>query len=135
MGSCPLLEYVEQIPPVNCRQWVASVGLVTMQSYKKSGTHLFCGHWNGSPVEIGVTEVLHDVPSSEQLHFHDYHEYYVILEGEGALEVDNSIIRLEAGSTVMVEPGEKHQVVAVGRDGIRWVIIKERSIPDSKHIV
>ena len=105
-----------------------------MRTYNKSGTHLFCGHWNGSPVEIGLTELLLDVPETEQLHYHNYHEYYVILEGSGHLEVDGSVVPLEAGATVMVEPGERHQVVDVGPDGIRWVIIKERSEPDSTHV-
>jgi hypothetical protein len=41
---------------------------------------------------------------------------------------------LQAGATVMVEPGERHRVVSVGPMGIRWVIIKERLEPDSKHI-
>lgn len=104
-----------------------------MKTYKKAGTHLYCGHWNGSPVEIGVTELLTDVPGTECMHYHDYHEYYVVLEGEGCLEVDGSLVSLSAGSTVMVEPGEKHRVVSVGPMGIRWVIIKERSEPDSKH--
>lgn len=108
---------------------------VPMKTYTKSGTHLFCGHWNGSPVEIGLTELLLEVPPTECLHCHDYHEYYVILEGDGDLEVEGSIIALVAGSTVMVEPGEKHRVVAVGPAGIRWVIIKERSEPNSKHEV
>jgi hypothetical protein len=36
----------------------------------------------------------------------------------------------------MVEPGEKHRVVSVDPEvGVRWVIIKERSAPDSKHVV
>jgi mannose-6-phosphate isomerase-like protein (cupin superfamily) len=106
-----------------------------MKTYAKSHSHLLCGHWNGSPVEIGVTELLTRVPESECLHYHDYHEYYVILEGEGSLQVEGSIVPLQAGSAVMVEPGERHQVASVGPNGIRWVIIKERSIPDSKHIV
>lgn len=75
------------------------------------------------------------MPATECLHYHDYHEYYVVLEGEGGLEVEGSVVSLSAGSTVMVEPGEKHQVVAVGPEGIRWVIIKERSLPGSKHVV
>ena len=58
-----------------------------MKTYRKSGTHLFCGHWNGSPVEIGVTELLREVPPTERLHYHDYHEYYVVLEGGGSLTV------------------------------------------------
>ena len=106
-----------------------------MRTYSKEGTHLFCGHWNGSPVEIGVTEVLTRVPQSECLHFHDYHEYYLVLEGDGMLQVEGQEVRLTAGQTVMVEPGEKHRVTAVGASGIRWVIIKERSEPDSKHVV
>ena len=106
-----------------------------MKLYQKSGTHLLCGHWNGSPVEIGVTDLLRDVPPTEQMHYHDYHEYYVILEGSGALEVDGTVVPLDAGRTIMVEPGEHHRVIEVGDAGIRWVIIKERSIPDSKHVV
>lgn len=105
-----------------------------MKTYQKSGTHLHCGHWNGSPVEIGVTEVLRSVPATEALHYHDYHEYYVVLEGNGALEVDGQVVAMAAGSTLMVEPGEKHKVAAVGAAGIRWVIIKERSEPNSKHL-
>ena len=106
-----------------------------MKTYTKSGTHLFCGHWNASPVEIGVTELLTEVPATEALHYHDYHEYYVILEGDGSLEVEGITVPLAAGTGAMVEPGERHKVVGVGNEGIRWVIIKERSEPDSKHVV
>lgn len=106
-----------------------------MEVFEKSGTHLFCGHWNGSPVEIGLTEILFEVPETECLHFHDYHEYYVVLHGSGVLEVDGHNVPLQEGTTVMVQPGEHHQIVDVGSDGIRWVIVKERSEPDSKHVV
>jgi mannose-6-phosphate isomerase-like protein (cupin superfamily) len=71
------------------------------------------------------TELMH--PENHYLRF--------ILEGEGSLEVEGSVVALLAGETAMVEPGERHQVVSVGPVGIRWVIIKERSEPDSKHIV
>ncbi len=106
-----------------------------MKTYVKEGSHLFCGHWNGSPVEIGLTETLYNVPETEQRHYHDYHEYYVVLDGDGTLEVEGSLVPLVAGTTVMVEPGEKHRVVAVGASGIRWLIVKERSEPYSKHVV
>ena len=106
-----------------------------MKSYRRTDSHLFCGHWNGSPVEIGLTETLTGVPATECLHYHDYHEYYVVLEGSGMLEVEGREVPLTAGETLMVEPGERHQVIAVGPEGIRWVIIKERSEPDSKHVV
>jgi hypothetical protein len=35
---------------------------------------------------------------------------------------------------VMVEPGERHQVVAIGEGGARWIVIKERSEADSKNV-
>ena len=106
-----------------------------MKTYIKSGTHLVCGHWNSSPIEIGLTDLLLEVPATERLHYHEYHEYYIVLEGDGSLEVEGVNVALQAGSTIMVEPGEKHRVVAVGSSGIRWVIIKERSEPNSKHVV
>ncbi len=34
----------------------------------------------------------------------------------------------------MVEPGERHRVVSVGEAGARWVVIKERSEPDTKYV-
>lgn len=108
-----------------------------MRTYKSSGSHLFCGHWNGSPLEIGfLPEPLTKVPSSEALHYHDYHEYYVVLEGRAELEVEGQTVPLRGNTVVMVEPGEKHRIVFVDPEvGARWVIIKERSEPDSKHVV
>lgn len=51
-----------------------------MRLYKPSDSHLFCGHWNGSPLEIGFMPMcLKKVPTSERLHFHDYHEHGVII--------------------------------------------------------
>jgi mannose-6-phosphate isomerase-like protein (cupin superfamily) len=108
-----------------------------MRIYEPTGSHLFCGHWNGSPLEIGLTPApLKKTPDSERLHYHDYHEYYVVLEGRAALEVEGRTVPLRRGTVVMVEPGEKHRVVAVDAElGARWVIVKERSEPDSKHVV
>jgi mannose-6-phosphate isomerase-like protein (cupin superfamily) len=102
-----------------------------MRTYNKRTTHLFCGHWNGSPVEIGEG-FLTAVPDSEVRHKHPYHEFYVVLEGEAELEVEGERVPLRAGSVVMVEPGEWHEVVSVSEQGARWVIIKERSEPNSK---
>lgn len=102
-----------------------------MRIYSDRTSHLFCGHWNGSPVEIGEA-YLTDVPSSEVRHKHPYHEFYVVLEGGAELEVEGKRVPLKAGSVVMVEPNEWHEVIAVSPQGARWVIIKERSEPDSK---
>lgn len=102
-----------------------------MQIYEKNNSHLFCGYWNGSPVEIGEG-YLTAVPESEAWHKHPYHEYYVVLEGEAQLEVREQIIPIRAGMVIMIEPNEWHQIVSVSDTGVRWVIIKERSEPNSK---
>ena len=107
-----------------------------MQIYRQRDSHLFCGHWNGSPVEIGVTSLLTQIPTTEVYHYHDYHEYYVVLEGRAALVVEAETVPLEAGTVVMVQPGERHRVSWVDPHvGVRWVIIKQCSAPNSKHIV
>ena len=95
-----------------------------MRVYEQGDTHLFCGHWNGSPLEIGITSLLRTVPDGEARHHHDYHEYYVVLEGSAELEVEGREIPLR----------ERHRVVSVAPGGVRWVIVKQRSEPDSKHV-
>ena len=104
-----------------------------MKIFKQTNSHLFSGHWNGSPLEIGLTDLITEVPTGEVYHSHDFCEYYLVLEGRGALLVEDTRVPLEAGSLIMVEPGEKHQVSEIDADdGIRWVIIKESSKPKSK---
>jgi len=107
-----------------------------MNIYRRVNGHLLCGHWNGSPVEIGLNGVMKSVPRGEAYHFHEYHEYYVILRGRGALNVEGRGVPLEADTVVMIPLGERHCVTWVDPDeGIQWVIIKERSAPDSKMVV
>lgn len=103
-----------------------------MRVFEQGESHLICGHWNGSPVEIGVTRLLTAPPPSEMEHSHEYHEYYVVLEGEAELRVEGHPVPLRAGSVVMVEPCERHHVASVSPKGVRWVLIKERSLPNSK---
>lgn len=106
-----------------------------MKIFPKTKGHLFCGHWNSSPVEIGLTGVMKAMPRNEVYHYHDYHEYYLILQGRGILHIEGRDVPLEANTLVMVQPGERHRVLWVDPDeGIQWVIIKERSAPNSKVI-
>jgi len=67
-----------------------------------------CGHWNGSPLEIGM--------------------------GSAELEVEGKQVPLHAGTVVMIEPGERLHVTSVGTEGARWVVIKERSEPNTKYV-
>lgn len=109
-----------------------------MKLYEKSpasgdGPAWICGHWNGSPLAIG-TGLRTEVGAGEVRHHHPYCEYYVVLEGAAELEVEGQRVPLRAGMVVMVEPGEWHQVVAVGEAGARWVVIQEQSAPNTKFV-
>lgn len=108
-----------------------------MQIYHKSvasgdGPAWICGHWNGSPLAIGMG-LRTEVGDGEVRHYHPYREYYVVLEGAAELEVEGTLVPLRAGMVVMVEPGEWHQVISVAETGARWVVIQERSEPDTKY--
>jgi mannose-6-phosphate isomerase-like protein (cupin superfamily) len=76
------------------------------------------------------------VPAGEANHYHDFHEYYVVLHGRATLRVEGKDVPLEAGIVVMVQPGERHRVIWIDPDvGARWIVIKERSTPDGKIVV
>jgi quercetin dioxygenase-like cupin family protein len=92
-----------------------------------------CGHWNGSPLEIG-TGLRSEVGAREARHYHPYCEYFVVLEGTAELEVEGRPVPLRPGMVVMIEPGERHKVASVGAAGARWVVIKERSAPGTKYL-
>lgn len=108
-----------------------------MRVYQESESPWRCGHWNGSPLEIGVTEEnMRRVRPHEAYHYHDFHEYYVVLHGRATLCVEGEDVPLAAGMVVMVQPGERHRVTWIDPDdGARWVVVKERSTPDGKIVV
>lgn len=109
-----------------------------MQIYQKSVENAdepawICGYWNGSPLEIGAG-FRTEVGPHEVRHYHPYREYFVVLDGVADLEVDGRHIALRAGMVVMIEAGEWHHITAVQAPGARWVVIKERSAPNTKYI-
>ena len=107
-----------------------------MKLYEKGKSHLLCGHWNGSKIEIGLTENLKSIPGANELHYHTYREYYLIIEGRGSIQVEDRIISLSKDTLLAVDPYEKHKWHSIDPShGIRWVIIKEESRPDSKIVV
>ncbi len=107
-----------------------------MRVYERAENPWVCGHWNGSPVEVLISAIFRAVPASEVNHYHEYHEYYVVLHGRATLRVEGEDVPLMAGTVVMVQPGERHRVTWVDPDGgVQWVVVKERSVPDGKIVV
>ena len=104
-----------------------------MEIYHKTGDFLVCGYLNGSPLEIIVPELMTEVYRNEVYHYHPYHEYYIILQGRARLKVEGREAPMEAGTIIMVAPGERHRVTWVDPDmGVKWIVVKERSAPDTK---
>jgi mannose-6-phosphate isomerase-like protein (cupin superfamily) len=105
--------------------------------YEETESPWRCGHWNGSPIEIGLTKgTITHIRADEVYHYHDFHEYYVVLHGRATLYVEGKDVPLEAGCVVMVQPGERHRVIWIDPDtGAQWIVIKERSVPDGKIVV
>ena len=53
-----------------------------------------------------------DISVDAQTHYHrKMTEIYVVLEGEGSLEVDGDIVLLTPMTSVMIQPGCKHRAV------------------------
>lgn len=106
-----------------------------MKVYSKtgSGPAWICGHWNGSPLEIGMG-LRKEIGNNEVMHSHPYREYYIAIEGEAQLQVGHDQVRLTPGSVMMVEPGEEHMVSSIAKDGAFWIVVKERSEPGTKVI-
>ena len=64
----------------------------------------------GAPASVHVVEIEEDA----RCHYHKrMTEIYVILEGEGHLELDGVVVPVQPMTTVMIKPGCRHR--AVGR--------------------
>ena len=68
----------------------------------------------GDQPEATATVHLVDIAEEPIAHHHAEHtEFYVILEGEGHLELDGEMVPVRPLTTVMIKPGCRHR--AVGR--------------------
>jgi mannose-6-phosphate isomerase-like protein (cupin superfamily) len=66
------------------------------------------------PENDAATVHLVDIRQDAQVHYHKEHtEIYLILEGEGHLELDGARVPVRPFSTVLIRPGCRHR--AVGR--------------------
>jgi mannose-6-phosphate isomerase-like protein (cupin superfamily) len=66
------------------------------------------------PENDAATVHIVDIRQDAQVHYHKEHtEIYLILEGEGHLELDGARVPVRPFSTVLIRPGCRHR--AVGR--------------------
>lgn len=74
-----------------------------------------CGHTRRAfvaPDNATATVHLLDVESDAQVHYHKtLTEIYLILEGEGEMELDGARLPVKPMSTVMIKPGCRHRAI------------------------
>jgi mannose-6-phosphate isomerase-like protein (cupin superfamily) len=73
-------------------------------------------------LEVGVYELVAPEPDHQQPHEDD--EVYVVLEGHGALEVEDRRVELTEGQAVFVPAGAEHRFV--GYEQLSVLVIFER---------
>jgi len=62
----------------------------------------------GTPASVHVVEILEDA----RTHYHKkMTEIYVILEGEGHLELDGQLIPVKPLTSIMIRPGCRHRAI------------------------
>ncbi len=65
-------------------------------------------------------------------HFHrSIHEYYIVLDGEATIFINDKKIRLKPKSVVIVEPGEIHSITDATND-FKVILIMEKFVPNDK---
>lgn len=63
-------------------------------------------------MEPGQRSHSYDGPDGRDYHVHEDCEAFVVLEGRGLVEVDQSSHPIGVGDIVIIEPGEDHHLVA-----------------------
>ena len=62
----------------------------------------------GAPASVHFV----DIEEDSRAHYHkQMTEFYVILEGEGHLELDGAMVPVAPGTTIMIRPGCRHRAV------------------------
>jgi mannose-6-phosphate isomerase-like protein (cupin superfamily) len=61
-------------------------------------------------------------------HYHrETTEVYYILEGRGRMELDDDLVDIEPGLTILIEPNTRHRLIS--REGVRTIVF---SVPAFK---
>jgi len=71
---------------------------------------LCCGEFS-NPVYIRYSSRYKETnpkPISKYLHIHDYYELVMVIDGDQAMNIDNSIYMLNPGDIIVMRPGEPH---------------------------
>ena len=57
-----------------------------------------------------------DGPDGRDWHVHDDYELFIILQGRGNLEVNQTVYPVRCGDVIIIEPGEDHHLISDSQD-------------------
>ncbi len=66
-------------------------------------------------LEPGQRSHSNDGPDGRDYHVHDDCEAFVILEGQGSIEVNKALYPIGVGDIIIIEPGEDHHLISGGQ--------------------
>jgi mannose-6-phosphate isomerase-like protein (cupin superfamily) len=80
-------------------------------------THCPCGEtrraFTEDPDKIASIHMV-DIKQDSELHYHKIMtEIYLVLEGEGHMELDGELIPVRKGSTILIKPGCRHRAIGI----------------------
>ena len=95
-----------------------------MKQFNTDKNGWYCGFWNNSPLAINFIPRKELYPH-EKLHYHkDFYEYYLVIDGEMTLIVNQKEFYLKKHDLLMIEAGEIHRVINLGPGGCNYVNCK-----------
>ncbi len=85
-------------------------------------SHLLLGAGQFGSQNLAVTWVEGEPGSEQALHFHDGREQvYVVVQGTGAMTVDDEVQEVGPGTAILVPPGAYHSIRNVGEGKLIYV--------------
>lgn len=104
------------------------------QAKGKDGEFYF-GDYDAIDISISYAHITPD-SLSDSLHYHKKaQEYYIVIAGTGLLEVEGHMVELQENTVVMVEPGEKHRIIAATSDILDVLVIATPKIDGDKVMI
>ena len=115
-----------------------------MKIYKKQSKSLresenyYFGNYGEIPIGVSFATINESNKNEikDKLHYHvKSNEFYIILEGEGILEIEGKEFVLNSDSMIMVEPNEKHKITKATKLPFRFIAISTEKAKNDKVII
>ncbi|MEO6802747.1 MAG: cupin domain-containing protein [Granulicella sp.] len=100
----------------------------TAEHYKWGGPNVTdCDGWHlVKTAELSIIEELMPPGTREERHFHaKARQFFFVLEGELAMEVEHFDILLRAGQGLEIAPGQQHQAMNETKHPMRMIVTSQ----------